>query len=94
MSDVGRHCEVWFLGERYDIMENVNRIINFTITKGEDGFYVASADEEAIFTQGKTFEELVENIKEAVEVSIDDGEDSKSFPPVMMNMDFSKIAYA
>ncbi len=71
----------------------MNRIINFTITKGEDGFYVASADEEAIFTQGKTFEELVETIKEAVEVSVDN-DDSKSFPPVMMNMDFSKIAYA
>ncbi len=72
----------------------MNKIINFTITKGEDGFYIASADEEAIFTQGKTFEELVLNIKEAVEVSIEDTDNAKSFPPVMMNMDFSKIAYA
>jgi predicted RNase H-like HicB family nuclease len=72
----------------------MNRIINFTVSKGEDGFYIASAEEEAIFTQGKTFEELVENIREAVEVSLDDSKESKSFPPVMMNMDFSKIAYA
>ncbi len=72
----------------------MNRIINFTISKGEDGFYIALAEEEAIFTQGKTFEELIENIKEAVEVSIEVGDDSKLFPPVMMNMDFSKIAHA
>jgi predicted RNase H-like HicB family nuclease len=72
----------------------MNRIINFTVSKGEDGFYIASADEEAIFTQGKTFEELVENIKEAVEVSVEDIDNTKLFPPVMMNMDFSKIAYA
>lgn len=75
----------------------MNKIITFQISKGEDGFYVASAEHEAIYTQGKTFEDLFRNIKEAVEVSLDDlfeGVSRKVFPPIMMNMDFSQIAYA
>jgi len=74
----------------------MNKIITFKISKGEDGFYIASAEDVAIFTQGKTFEELVLNIREAVEVSIEDifGTESKAFPPVMMNIDFAEMAYA
>ena len=75
----------------------MNKIITFIISKGEDGFYVASADREAIYTQGKTFEDLFRNIKEAVEVSLDDlfdGDSKKKLPPIMMNMDFSQIANA
>ena len=68
----------------------MKRIIQFQISKGQDGFYVASADREAIYTQGKTFEELFRNIREAVEVSLDD----RALPPIMMNMDFSEISYA
>ena len=74
----------------------MNKIITFRISKGEDGFYVASADDVSIYTQGKTFEELLSNIHEAVEVSVEDilGAPGKTFPPVMMNMDFSEVAYA
>lgn len=76
----------------------MNKIITFKIFKGEDGFYVATADDFAIYTQGKTFEELVSNIREAVEVSSDDLLEKRgkknSFPPVMMNMDFSELTYA
>ena len=77
----------------------MKRIIQFQISKGQDGFYVASADREAIYTQGKTFEELFRNIREAVEVSLDDlfhGQKpkQKALPPIMMNMDFSEISYA
>ena len=74
----------------------MKHIIQFQISKGEDGYYVASADREAIYTQGKTFEDLFRNIKEAVEVSLDDlleGVSNKILPPIMMNMDFSQIAY-
>ncbi len=76
---------------------NMKHIIQFKISKGEDGYYVASASDVAIFTQGKTFEELFRNIREAVDVSLDDinqGDDNHVFPPVMMNMDFSEVAHA
>ncbi|MDE1941419.1 MAG: type II toxin-antitoxin system HicB family antitoxin [Patescibacteria group bacterium] len=71
-------------------------IIQFQITKGEDGYYVASAEREAIFTQAKTFEELLKNIKEAVETVFGDLVDAtkKAFPPVMMSMDLSELSHA
>jgi predicted RNase H-like HicB family nuclease len=74
----------------------MNKIITFKISKGEDGFYIAAANDFAIFTQGKTFEDLVRNIREAVEVSVGDilGNKADSFPPVMMNMDFAEVSNA
>lgn len=74
-----------------------NRIVTYKVFKGEDGFYVAANDDFGIYTQGKTFEELLINIKEATEVSFDelDSSDQKiSLPPIMMNIDFSEVAYA
>ncbi|MCX6717861.1 MAG: type II toxin-antitoxin system HicB family antitoxin [Candidatus Taylorbacteria bacterium] len=75
----------------------MNKIITFQISKGEDGYYVASADSLNIITQGKTFEALLRNIREAIEISLDEfigKHTAKTFPPVMMNMDFSEIAHA
>ena len=76
----------------------MNKIITFQISKGEDGYYVASADDVAIFTQGKTFEILLQNIREAIEVSLDTLSGrritKRNFPPVMMNMDLSELTYA
>ncbi len=76
----------------------MNKIITFKVSKGEDGFYIASADGPAIYTQGKTFEDLLHNIREAIEVSLDDLFGSRvqkgAFPPVMMNMDFSEMLHA
>ena len=48
----------------------MNKIITFQVTKGKDGYYTASADDVAIFTQGKTFEILLRNIREAVEAAL------------------------
>jgi predicted RNase H-like HicB family nuclease len=75
----------------------MNKIITFQISKGEDGYYIASADSLNIVTQGKTFEVLLRNIREAIEISLDEfigKRSSRTFPPVMMNMDFSEITHA
>ena len=75
----------------------MNKIVTFQVSRGNDGYYVASASDFGIVTQGKTFEALVCNIREAIEVSLEEivgKQTKKSFPPVMMNMDFSRIAYA
>jgi len=69
------------------------------IFKGEDGYFIASAEEFGLFTQGKTFEELLKNIKEAAEVTFGEREDQKSgqgvmLPPIMMNIDYSEVAHA
>ena len=50
---------------------------NVIIEKDEDGWYVASVPEiQGCYTQGKTIQEVLERIKEAIEVCLEaDGED-------------------
>ena len=52
---------------------------NVVIEKDESGFYVASAPEiPGCYTQGKTLQQVLERIKEAIEVCLEaDGEDIK-----------------
>jgi predicted RNase H-like HicB family nuclease len=66
--------------------------------KGEDGFYIASADREAIFTQGKTFDELFRNIREATELYLE-GEDMTdlgftSKPSIFVNFELPQVEHA
>ena len=49
----------------------MKKIMQFSISKSDD-YYVAEAVDFPIFTQAKTFEELISNIKEAVEVYLYD----------------------
>ena len=42
----------------------MKNIIQFSISKGEK-YYIAHANDFPIFTQGKTLDELIENIREA-----------------------------
>ncbi len=46
------------------------KIIQFRVYKGEK-YYVAECVDLAIVTQGKTLDELVENIKEAIELHLE-----------------------
>ncbi|MEK6842392.1 MAG: type II toxin-antitoxin system HicB family antitoxin [Nanoarchaeota archaeon] len=55
-------------------------VLNFTvlIEKDEKGWYVASVpDIPGCYTQGKTIEQVIERIKEAVEVCLESDEDIK-----------------
>ncbi len=72
---------------------DMNKIVTFKVSKGEDGFYVAAADDFGIHTQGKTFEDLLGNIREATELTFEENSNgSKSeLPPIMMNIDYSEI---
>ena len=73
----------------------MKRIILFSIVKS-DNYYVAEAADFPIITQAETFEELISNIKEAVEVYLYD-EDIKETgvvkdPSLLIN--FEIPAYA
>ncbi|HEY4480097.1 MAG TPA: type II toxin-antitoxin system HicB family antitoxin [Candidatus Paceibacterota bacterium] len=70
----------------------MKNIIQFFITQ-EDGVYVAEGANVSIVTDGKTFEELRENIKEAVELYFE-GEDPVSLgfsstPSILTNFELS-----
>lgn len=49
----------------------MKNIVQFSVSH-EDGFYTAEALNAPIVTQGKTFEELQANIREAVELYFED----------------------
>ena len=50
----------------------MKNIIQFSIEKGQDGYYVASARDFAIVTQAKALEDLFKNIKEATELHFEE----------------------
>ncbi|MBU0958035.1 MAG: type II toxin-antitoxin system HicB family antitoxin [Nanoarchaeota archaeon] len=57
-------------------MEKENLEFNVVIEQDEDGIYVARVPElEGCYTQGKTVEEVVSRIKEAIEVCLKGDDD-------------------
>lgn len=76
------------------IMKN---IIQFYINKGEK-YYVAQGVDLPVVTQGKTLDELMKNIKEAVELHLE-GEKPENLglsphPSVLVNMELQAKTYA
>jgi len=71
--------------------------IQFHIFKGEK-YYIAEGTDLPIVTQGKTLDELVENLKEAIELHLQDEDISKydivPHPAVFASMDITPIKYA
>ncbi len=68
----------------------MKHIVQFTISKGEE-YYVAEGVNFPAVTQGKTLDELVKNIKEAVELGLE-GENPADFgltpsPSVLVNFE-------
>lgn len=76
----------------------MKNIIQFSIEKGQDGYYVASANDFAIVTQGKNLEELFINIKEATELYFEEAsfeETSMSrTPSIFINYEMPISLYA
>lgn len=79
----------------------MKNIIQFIISKGVDGYYVASAAGFPIFTQGKTLDELSKNISEATELYLQVMDESDEFeskvtknPSILMNYEIPSNQYA
>jgi len=75
----------------------MKKIIQFYTHKGEK-YYVAQAIDLPIVTQGKTLDELTENIKEAVELQLE-GEDLADFglsaqPSILLNLELEAGVHA
>ncbi len=76
----------------------MKHIIQFRISKGEDGYYVAYGVDLAIVTQAKTLDKLAKNILEATALHLE-GEDPADFglapsPSVFVNFELPQIQYA
>jgi predicted RNase H-like HicB family nuclease len=59
-----------FAGERAQ-NKSMKRVIQVRITKGEN-YYVAECLDLAVVTQGKTLDELKENLQEAIALHLED----------------------
>ncbi|MFH1899838.1 MAG: type II toxin-antitoxin system HicB family antitoxin [Patescibacteria group bacterium] len=75
----------------------MKKIIQFHIYKG-DKYYIAQGIDLPVVTQGKTLDELTNNIKEAVDLQLE-GEnladfDLESGPSVLVNMELATKVYA
>ncbi len=78
-------------------IECMKRIIQFHIFQGEK-YYVAQCIDLPIVTQGKTLDELIENIKEAVALQLE-GENLAEFglaaePSILANLEVGIGTYA
>ena len=65
-------------------MEALPHVIQFSIQKAEEGGFFATAVHYSIFTQGETLDELMKNIREAVECHFDT---AKTFLPILANIE-------
>lgn len=75
----------------------MKNIINVHVHKGEK-YFVAESNDLPLVTQGKTLDELVANIYEAVELT-KEGEDLSDFdltenPQILVNIELPKLEYA
>lgn len=75
----------------------MKKIIQFHIHKG-DKYYVAQGVDLPVVTQGKTLDDLVENLKEAIELQLE-GENLSAFdlspePSVLINFELPTQIHA
>ena len=75
----------------------MKKIISVHIFKSEK-YYVAECIDLPVVTQGKTLDELVKNLKEAIELHLD-GENLEDFdissnPTVIANFELDNLSYA
>jgi predicted RNase H-like HicB family nuclease len=73
-------------------------IIQFSITKEPEGYYVASGIGHPIVTEANTLDALQDNITEAVELYIKDENLAdlglSTHPSLLMNIELPQIKYA
>lgn len=75
----------------------MKKIIQVHIYKGEK-YYIAECLDLPVVTQGKTLDELIANLKEAVALQLE-GEDLANFdlvaePSIMANIEVDSLIYA
>jgi len=67
----------------------MSNVIQFVISYGEDGYYVADAVNLPIVTQGKTLDDCISNIKEAVSLYMEEATEKNinKNPSIFFNME-------
>jgi predicted RNase H-like HicB family nuclease len=75
----------------------MRQVIQISIYKGEN-FFVAEGVNVPIVTQGKTYDELFRNLKEAISLFLEDEDlstyDIQPNPAIIANFELNNILYA
>lgn len=75
----------------------MRKVIQFSIYKC-DLYYVAEGINIPVVTQGKTLDELINNLKEALQLFLEDEDLSKydiqTNPPIIANIELNNLIYA
>ncbi|AFH48696.1 Hypothetical protein IALB_0984 [Ignavibacterium album JCM 16511] len=75
----------------------MRKVIQFSIYKG-DLYYVAEGINIPVVTQGKTLDELINNLKEALQLFLEDEDLSKydiqTNPAIIANIELNNLIYA
>lgn len=75
----------------------MRQVIQISIFKGEQ-YYVAEGVNIPLVTQGKTYDELFNNLKEALTLFLEDEDLSKydiqANPAIIVNLELNNILYA
>lgn len=75
----------------------MRKVIQISIYKGEK-YFVAEGVNVPIVTQGKTYDELFNNLKEAISLFLEDEDLSKydiqANPAIIANLELSNLLYA
>lgn len=60
-------------------VKNQNLIFSIIVEKDRGGYFAECRELQGCYTQGKTYEEVMKNIKEVIELHIEDRLDRKDF---------------
>ena len=76
----------------------LQRTIKAVVRPGEDSGYVAECVEIAVVTEGETLDDLMRNLKEAVELHLE-GEDLTDYdlvpqPTIIANLEIDSLVHA
>lgn len=86
------------MGDYLGYISIMKNIIQFSIEKGQDGYYTASANDFAIVTQAKNLEDLMKNIREATELHfeevVEEEESISQNPSIFINYEIPISLYA
>lgn len=67
-----------YIGHKYVAMAKKKGTFTVIIEKDEDGYYFAKAiDLDGCFTQGETLDEVLKNIREAIELCLEELEEDE-----------------
>jgi len=60
-------------------LKNKNLIFSIIVEKDNNGYFAECRELQGCYTQGKTYEEAIKNIKEVIELHIEDREERGDF---------------